>query len=826
MIATKIRHPIPVAAQIAVLSLGVSAMPFLARADEAAQQAEWVWGVAAREAAAAEAYAPVFDTLAARERKPKTLPAPPAPPVPPTPLVVVTGGNTGGGLDALATSTGAGVLIAILDTGVDLDHTEFAGRISPNATCFGAGTACDGAAALGYDDHGHGTHVAGIAAAAADGFGTTGVAPDATLLPVKVLGASGAGSYGAIAQGIAFAATEGAQVINMSLGGPRPTNSTEYNTLVSALTTAAETSVIVVAAGNDGSGKLPWYPAAFATLPDIAGSMIIAGSVTPSGTKLSRFSQSPINQPGSGCSGTRAARVCFMDVFLLAPGENILSTLPGGAYGAATGTSMAAPYISGAAALVWSAAPYLTPEQVTAILFESAIDLGKPGKDPKYGRGLVNPAGAIAPLGSLSVATSGATTFTASGTGDVKIAQLSGVLASGLRSSHAARDLAFFDAFGRDYRVDLTKSIASSAVSFGGVFGEGPALRRSTYFGDGIAASALVGAEDGSMIAFAGRDDVRVSDARDVVLTARLADDASVTIGYRAGAAGRMNQLDLAASEAYDGLFLSASAMNSPYLGFASDASLAAASVALADDVSLSFGHVSRASDPLAPYEDEILTVEERLVQLREDRAHLASGEGSSAAVSWRVAPWGLIGVNVTYADEDNALFGGLEGGALALTAEASTASAGAGMRVNLGSDWVASASWNAGVTRVVPLADGLFTNVSNLRTEAYGVALAKRGVFAAADAVGFGVSRPLHVVDGQAVMIASTGVTRDREIVYTTETINLASATPETDLEVGYTAALGAVTFLQVNAIYQMDLGGVQGEDAIAGLATVTTQW
>jgi hypothetical protein len=816
MIATKIRRPIPVAAQIAFLSLGVSAMPFLVRADDAPAAEPWVWGVAARDAAVAEAHAPILDTLAARERQPKTPPAPPAPPAPP----VVTGGG-GGGIGTQAVSTGAGVLIAILDTGIDLDHPEFAGRISVNSTCFG-GSACDGDAALGDDDNGHGTHVAGIAAAAADSVGTTGVAPDAELLSVKVLAESGAGAYGYVAQGISFAASEGAQVINLSLGGPRPTNTTEYNMLVSALTAAAETSVIVAAAGNSGTGRIPEYPAIFATMPEIAGSMIIAGSLQPNGTRGSRFSNTPINQPGSGCTGPRNARVCFMDVFLMAPGENILSTVPGGGYDTASGTSMAAPYISGAAALVWSAAPYLTPEQVTAILFASAIDLGKPGKDPVYGRGLVNPAGAIAPLGSLSVATSGGTTFNASGTGDVKIAQLSGVLASGLRSSHAARDLTFFDDFGRDYRVDLTKSIASSAVSFGGIFGDGPALRRSTYFGDGIAASALAGAEDGSMIAFSGRDDVRVSDVRDAVLTARLSEDTSVTIGYRAAAAGRMNQLDLAASEAYDGLFLSASAMNSPYLGFASDASLAVATVDVAEDVSLSFGE----SDPLAPYEDEILTVEERLALLRQDRTHLASGEGSTAALSWRVAPWGLVGFNVAYTDEDNALFGALEGGALALTAEASTASVGAGARVNLGSDWVASASWNAGVSHVVPLAGGLFANVSELHTEAYGVALAKRGIFGAADAIGFGVSRPLHVVEGQAVMIASTGVTRGREIVYTTETINLASATPETDLEFGYTAALGPMTVLQINAIYQMDLGGVQGEEAIAGLATVSTHW
>jgi hypothetical protein len=299
-----------------------------------------------------------------------------------------------------------------------------------------------------------------------------------------------------------------------------------------------------------------------------------------------------------------------------------------------------------------------------------------------------------------------------------------------------------------------------------------------------------------------------------------------VTFGYRADTAGRLNQLDLAANEAYDGLFLSASALNSPYLSFASDASLAAASVEIADGVALSFGHVSREADPLAPYDDEILTLEERLVQSRSDQTHLASVEGTSAAISVRLAPWALAGLNVAYTDQDNALFGGVEGGALALTAEAATTSAGAALRVNLGQDWVASASWNAGVSQVVPLAGGLFANVSELRTSAYGAALAKRGVFGADDAIGFGMSRPLHIVEGSAVLTAATSVSSTREIVYTSETILLASDTPETDLEFGYTAALGRATFLQLNAIYQFDLGGVAGDEAVAGLATLRTAW
>ncbi len=801
MIVAKFRRPLLIAAQISMLSLGVSALPLTARAQEADEGA-WVWGVAAGDAALAQANALV-----------------------PANYRTLSVGQGGGGIGVLAVgSTGTGVTIAIVDTGIDLDHPEFAGRIAIGGTCFGSGSTCDGGAGLGDDDNGHGTHVAGIAAAASNGVGNTGVAPDATLLPVKVLAASGAGSYGAVAAGISYASEQGAQVINLSLGGPKPSIASDTNSLLASLREAAQTSVIVAAAGNDGNGRLPIYPAAFATQTGIVGSMIIVGSLRPNGTVISRFSNTPGND---GCTGPRSARFCYKDVFLVAPGENILSTLPGGTYGTASGTSMATPYVAGAAAVVLSAAPYLTPQEVAGILFASAIDLGRPGTDPIYGRGLVNPVGAILPLGSLSIATSGATTKGRTGPGNLSVSGLSGVLANGLRGSQAAHDLVFFDAFNRDYHVNLAKSVSSGAASLAGVVAQsGPSLRAVTFSGESYSASGFVADEAANMVAFEGRTDVRAPELRDAVVTARLSEDASVTVGYNTGAAGRLNQLDLTASEAFDGLFMSAAAMNSPYLGFAGDALLIGANVAMNDDLSLTVGHVSQAERNDAAFSDEILTVEEKLARLRADDTHVASGEGSAASLGWRFAPWGLAGVNVAYTDEQNALFGGYEAGALALTGDAETASAGVGVRVNLGGDWVASASWNAGVSRVTPVAGGLFANISDLQTMAYGVALAKRGLFGAGDTLGFGVSRPVHIVDGSALFVASTGVTKAREIVYSTETIDLASATPETDLEIGYTAQLWSGVSFQANAIYQLDLGGMARSEAIAGLATVKTVW
>ena len=797
MIAAKIRRPLLIAAQVSILSLGASALSLNVRAADDLSS-DWVWGVAAKDAVLADANTSGFVGYGA-----------------------IGQSSIGGpGIFAVGT-TGIGVTVAIVDTGIDYTHPEFAGRIASGGTCLGSG--CNTSGTAGYDDNGHGTHVAGIVAAANDGLGNTGVAPGAMLLPVKVLDGSGAGSFGSVAQGISYAAAHGAQVVNLSLGGPVLNLVSEYNGMLAAMRQAAPTSVMVISAGNNGNGYMPQYPAAFATQVGIAGSVIIAGSLRPNGT-LSRFSNTPGN---GGCVGRNPTRYCFKDVFLVAPGENIYSTLPGNTYGYESGTSMGAPYIAGAAALVFSAAPYLTPKEVANILFTSAIDLGKPGTDPVYGRGLVNPAGAIAPLGFLSVATSGATTSGRSGTGNLRISGLGGALAFGLRGSQAVHDLTFFDAFNRDYKIDLTKSIAAGAASLAGVVSQnGPALRTVTFFGESYSASGLVSEADVNAVAFNGTSSLKTTELRDAVITARLSDDTSLTVGYKAGAAGRLNQLDLAASAAFDGLFMSATAMNSPYLGFAGDANLIGADIAVGEGVSLSLGHVSQEDHADAALADEILTVEEKLLRLRTDDTHLASGDGSTAAVNWRFASWGLAGVNVAYANEQNALFGGFEAGALALTGGTETMSAGFGVRASLGGDWVASAAWNTGVSRVTPLAGGLFANVSDLRTMAYGVALAKHGLFGDSDAIGFGVSRPLHVVDGSALMIASTGVTKAREVIYSSETINLASATPETDLEFGYTAQLSGSTSLQANAIYQLDLGGLAGSEAIAGLATVKTVW
>ncbi len=258
-------------------------------------------------------------------------------------------------------STGAGVTVAVIDSGVDATHPDLAGQVLPGVDLV------DGS---GSDRNGHGTHVAGtIAAVTGNGVGVAGFAPDAKILPVRVLGADGSGSMSAVANGITWAADHGAQVINMSLG-----SSVQVGAVTTAIAYARSKGIVVVAAAGNarGSGSPTSYPA--------ADPGVLAVAATDSADRYSSFSNA-----GS-----------YVDV--AAPGTGILSTLPPalGDYAAYNGTSMAAPHVAAVAAQIRAYAPGLGPDQVQQALERSAVDLGAAGKDVDYGYGRIDAAAALA----------------------------------------------------------------------------------------------------------------------------------------------------------------------------------------------------------------------------------------------------------------------------------------------------------------------------------------------------------------------------------------------------------------------------------------------
>ena len=236
-------------------------------------------------------------------------------------------------------ATGNGTVVAVVDTGVDLDHPEFSGRIVQGYDFVSNDSVAD-------DGNGHGTHVAGTIAGANDGFGITGVAFDAQIMPIRVLNDNGSGTTIDVINGITWAAENGANVINLSLGGGG--YSQAMNDAIANATRLG--SVVVMAAGNSG-GSSPDYPAAHAVSYGLA-----VGAVDQSG-EMAYF---------SNLAGDTA-----LD-YVTAPGVNIYSTIPDNNYDSYNGTSMATPHVAGAAALLIGHDSNLSAETIEDLLTGTA----------------------------------------------------------------------------------------------------------------------------------------------------------------------------------------------------------------------------------------------------------------------------------------------------------------------------------------------------------------------------------------------------------------------------------------------------------------------
>lgn len=272
--------------------------------------------------------------------------------------------------------TGKGVSVAILDSGISADHREF----SATGKLLRGFNALDGSADV-TDRAGHGSHVAGIIGAARNGRGMFGVAYEATLLPVKVFPDSGSGSTAALDTGLRYAIGRAA-IVNMSV-------SAGSNYVPRAMQEAVRAGLLIVASAGNDSAANPGWPARFAK-EAWANNQIIAVGAVDGANRIASFS----NRAGDTAAW-----------FLVAPGTGITSAYRNDQYAIMSGTSMAAPVVSGAAALLKQMWPALRADQLATILFVTATDLGAPGIDPVYGRGLLNIEKAMQPVGTLTTTT-------------------------------------------------------------------------------------------------------------------------------------------------------------------------------------------------------------------------------------------------------------------------------------------------------------------------------------------------------------------------------------------------------------------------------------
>jgi len=692
--------------------------------------------------------------------------------------------------------TGAGVTVGILDTGIDLIHPDLTGQIAPGAFDIYNNRPLTG------DSGQHGTWVAGVIAAKRNGTGTQGVAYNARVLPVAIFGP---GDTSATSEGFArafrYAAFQGARVINASYTNVTriitPAAAVEFD----AIQDLARAGVVMVfAAGNEGAA----HPALPAMVPYVRPSNHGVGQTTgiynfagiipmndwsqAEKTVLAVVAVDRNGQiaPFSNRCGA-AARWC-----LAAPGVEIRTTSPGGGYQTLSGTSFAAPHVSGAVALLMEMWPHLSGEQVVTLLLNSATPLGTiPGNDPVYGRGLLNleratqPQGvAMVPLGST---VQGALVPLATST-----LQLSPAFGDALASSRVS--LAFLDSFGRDYVTSMASfvlpstraSTLGSMLSFGqphpGVVFQSKTLRFAMTAAPPPRPTGMAETgrhEPGFRI---GSFALTHMDGAGHALHLAYGDDPRAALGLRGGEGLRPQDLPLGAG------------VGIPYLAMAQrDALSVGYEVPFGDRVSVRTGAFfgrPEAADQLS----------------RDDRSRM-SGETMGALTELRYSANGLtLGAHVGMMSERGGLLGLRSQGAFSFGTSTPTYFTGVSGQVDLTDTVSLFGSYHVGLSVPRVGEASLFSELSGVRSSSFSLGVSARDVLREKDRVGVVFSQPLRVDSARASFNMPLARDVNGNVLRYTARENLAPKGRELNLQMFYhtelspetTASIGLFTRFQ----------------------------
>lgn len=664
-------------------------------------------------------------------------------------------------------SRGKGVTIAIVDTGVRTDHNEFKGALTGGYNAF---TDATGVSAVA-DTNGHGTHVASLAAARANGIGMAGVASLANILPIQVFqGPTTASSL--IAKGISYATSRNAFIINLSLGSSSPDAS-----MRSAMQAAQKAGqLMVVAAGNEGAINPSW-PARHASEAWANGQIIAVGAVDQNNV-IASFS----NRAGDA-----------RNFYLVAPGTGLIGayhTSPS-TYAMMSGTSMAAPIVSGAAAVVKSAWPYLTAKNTAEILFRTATDLGDKGIDAIYGRGLLNLEKALLPVGNV-------TTVGLAGTSPLALAPGStGQVTTGAKTAAAAAGLftgAVFDSFGRDFGFDFARLSQRTRSDAVGVLNEDLERRM----------------DDGLRAAGSGSSEGRA------ILRPRFAEvgaeAASTPLGvfmFQNGpherwaiSAGRRSPIldatyaPLGAPSSRLGDYQAATALFSP------SAITIAGERAISRGLRLRFGGRVESSD-LATYNP-----------LRQG-LNATTTTSIETGLAYRTDRYSLS-ADLSRIQESNSRLGDIETAALALRGRAATTSLNLTAGLRLGDDMSLTGRMAGTISdRQAGEVGSLVRDVSETGSLGYSVSLARRNLFAQGDAFELSAGTPLTSRSGVMSLFMSVGANPETGApIMADRRISLGSPTLERRIEMNYIRPVGRDASLGMALMSRFDADGQEGEN------------
>ena len=339
--------------------------------------------------------------------------------------------------------SGSGVVVGVIDTGVDIDHPDLVSNIASGGYDY-VDTDADASPASQGSSMSHGTHVAGIIAGMKNDVGMHGVAYSAKILPLRAGNSAGSFATSAINSSIDRAISQGAKVINASFGGDSIATS-----LADKWKSAHTNDIVTVhAAGNDGGGN----PLLGAQLPYHAGyedlsATLIAVVATDTNNTITSYS----NRCGI------AKNWC-----IAAPGDGIYSTVAvddtnyASNYGTMSGTSMADPHVAGAVAILRSKWPSKSASQVVTILYDTATDIGAAGIDVIYGRGLLNLDNALYSQGALTVRTADGGSHLL----DDSTISVASTLGNAFNGSFG---MTVFDRYQRDYAYDMSQLVRHKA---------------------------------------------------------------------------------------------------------------------------------------------------------------------------------------------------------------------------------------------------------------------------------------------------------------------------------------------------------------------------
>jgi len=637
-----------------------------------------------------------------------------------------------------------------------------------------------------------------------------GVAPKATIIAEKVLNASGSGYDTDVANGITKAANAGAQVISLSLTYI-PTAS-----VVNAINYAASKGAVVVFAGGNSSAALDGGANTTGLTAAAQARLIFVGSVSATNT-LSSFS----NTPGAGSVVVGATKTSYASMWLMAPGESIVA--PGiqygsGAYAYWTGTSMAAPMVAGAVALLETTWPVLGRNgTAAAVLFKTATDLGTVGTDATYGDGLLNLTKAFQPVGTLAV-------NTVSGQ-SIPVAQVtSTTLTSGALGNLSAiraklTSYTAFDTFQRNFSVNLSGLISSSSTSSAGVSSliAPSVVSRVTHLVGGgsmtLASSALP---------FAGGGQSAPVDASLQLAERTLGTrDPSVFLMSMTTAAGTTVAAGrgLSSASAFAGAMWggeSAAAVQAQQTG-ASDAlmDLAQGGYFAAAGAYLGAGTRVALSWSATPTAEPWSNIPgQALIQ--------PHASAVSVGVTRRLTGRWSLGATVTALSESNGLLGADSNpqGLLGFGAQHRSSSIGLATTYDLGGGRALMLDASLSRTSGSGEGGGLIGQVTPVTARAFGAAFLQADAFRPGDHLSVSVRKPLRVMGGSA-QLAVTTVDSEGYATTSLVRVGLKPSGDETDVALAYATPLKGGADMSFGLSVRSDADNVHGlTDAVARLA------